>query len=104
MAVLLLSFLLGIAVAVAVYFWWRMEPGSSQFHELFSVAALVICPPYILSVAASANPESPLALVLTVGTITFANGFLYAGVAASGYFVLTVLVKKRDARHRTGTT
>ena len=104
MTVLSLSFLLGMAVALSVYFWWRVEPASSQFHQVFSVVAMIICPPYVLSFAVSANPESQLALVLTVGTIVFANGFLYSGVAASGYFIFSLMAKKKHARERQDST
>jgi hypothetical protein len=34
-------------------------------------------------------------LVLTVGSIVFANAFLYTGVAAGGYFIFTLVAKKR---------
>jgi hypothetical protein len=56
---------------------------------------LLVCPPFILSLAAGAVPDSDLALTLIVGTIVLANGFLYAGVAAVGYFVVTVIATKK---------
>ena len=64
-------------------------------EHLSSATALLICPPFILSVAFGPSPDSDLALTLVAGTIVFANAFLYAGVAAGGYFVVTALSKHR---------
>ncbi len=87
-----LSFALGMAVALAVYLLWRSQPAS--FQRLSAAAAFVVCPPFVLSYAIGAAPDSDFALVLGLGTILLANGFLYAGVAAGIYAVLTVLRKK----------
>lgn len=94
MTVLSLSFLLGMAVALAVYFAWRLNVAGLQAHGFVSAIALTICPPFVLSLVIGPTPDSDLALVLVVGTIVFANAFLYAGVAAGGYFVFTTLAKK----------
>jgi hypothetical protein len=93
--VLSLSFVLGMAVALAVYFVWRLNVADLHSHGFLSAIALIVCPPYILSLVIGPIPDSDLALVLTVGTIVFANAFLYAGVAAGGYFIFTVMAKKR---------
>jgi hypothetical protein len=34
-----------------------------------------------------------LAVIMTVGTIIFANGFLYAGLASFAYFLMTVFLR-----------
>jgi len=93
--VMVLSFVLGTAVALGVYLAWRSHAGAAQNQGLFAVAALTVCPPFILSFAIGPRPDSDLELVLTAGTILFANGCLYAGVAAGLYAVVTVLTKKR---------
>ncbi|MGB8772179.1 MAG: hypothetical protein WCC92_21405 [Candidatus Korobacteraceae bacterium] len=92
--VLSLSFVLGMAVALAVYFAWRLNVVHMQSSGLLTAIALIICPPYILPLAIGPIPDSDLAFVLIVGTIVFANAFLYAGVAAGGYFVATVMAKR----------
>lgn len=94
MTVLSLSFVLGMAVALAVYFAWRLNVGL-QAHGFLTALALSICPPFVLSLVIGPIPDSDLALVLVVGTIVFANAFLYAGVAAGGYFLFTTLAKKK---------
>jgi hypothetical protein len=91
--VMVLSFVLGMAVALGVYLAWRSHAGPPQAQGLFTTTALTICPPFILSFAIGPRPDSDLALVLTVGTILFANGCLYAGVAAGLYAVVTMLGK-----------
>ncbi len=93
--VLSLSFVLGMAVALAVYFAWRLNMGALQAHSFLTAIALIICPPYVLSLVIGPAPDSALALVLVTGTIVFANAFLYAGAAAGGYFIFTVMTKKR---------
>jgi hypothetical protein len=93
--VLCFGFLLGMATALGVYFLWRSHAISAQLDNLFALMALAVCPPYILAAVANATPESAVSLVLVIGTIVFANGFLYAGVAAGGYFLLTLLEKRK---------
>ena len=87
------SFVLGLLVGLAVYFFWRTHPVNLQPSSM--VMALVVCPPFILSYAIGAAPDSAFAAVLGVGTIVLANGFLYAGVAAGVYAVVTLLAKRR---------
>ncbi len=96
--VLSVSFVLGMAVALAVYFVWRLNVGALHSQGILSAIALIVCPPYVLSLVIGPTPDSDLALVLTVGTIVFANAFLYAGAAAGGYFVFTTMVKKQVRR------
>jgi hypothetical protein len=91
--VMVLSFVLGVVVGWMVFFLWRSHP--ADFQHWSAAAAFVICPPFVLSYAIGAAPDSAFALVLGVGTILFANGFLYAGVAAGIYAVVTVLAAKR---------
>jgi hypothetical protein len=93
--VLSLSFVLGMAVALAVYFAWRLNVGELQAHGFLTAIGLIICPPFVLSLVIGPTPDSDLALVLIVGTIVFANAFLYAGVAAGGYFIFSLTAKKR---------
>jgi len=93
-SVLFGSFGLGMAVASGVYFMWRLHAVPPDFYGAFTAAALLVCPPFILSFAVGPTPDSTLALVLVVGTIVFANAFLYAGVAAGIYAVMTMILRK----------
>lgn len=92
--VMVLSFGLGIAVALGVYLLWRSH-AAVENQGLFTAVALTICPPFILSFATGPRPDSALDLVLVVGTILFANACLYAGVAAGLYAVVTGLRKRK---------
>ena len=85
--VLCASFLLGLVVGLAVYFCWRLH--GANLSPGWTATALVVCPPFVLSYAIGAAPDSALAVVLGVTTIVLANGFLYAGVAAGIYAVMT---------------
>jgi hypothetical protein len=80
------SFALGMAMALAVLLLWRSRAGNLQPWS--AAMPLVVCPPFILSYVIGATPDSIFALVLGVGTIIFANGCLYAGVAAGIYAVV----------------
>jgi hypothetical protein len=81
-----------------MYLLWRANPVALDFHQPLFIAVLLVCPAFILSIAAGAGTESALAQVLLVGTIVFANGCLYAGAAAGIYSIVTLLWKPR----RTG--
>lgn len=95
LTVLLVSFVLGMAVAIGIYLAWRSGAITSGFQNPLSALSLFVCPPFILSVAVGPTLDAGLALVLVVGTIVFANGFLYAGIAAGGYFVVSMMMKRR---------
>lgn len=90
-----LGLVLGMVVAVGVYFGWSSGVIPPSLHHPLTVLALVACPPFILSLVVAPNPDSALALTLVVGAIVFANAFLYAGVAAAAYFVVGVIVGRR---------
>jgi type IV secretory pathway VirB3-like protein len=86
------SFVLGLVVGLAVYLVWishevNLQPASNAM-------VLVVCPPFILSYAIGSAPDSAFAAVLGVATIVLANGFLYAGVAAGMYAVVTMLARR----------
>jgi hypothetical protein len=98
LTVLSISFVLGMGVAVAVYSAWKFGVIAPGLHNVLSAVALLVCPPFILSAAVGPTPDSDLALTLIVGTIVFANAFLYAGVAAVGYFVVTTMAKRKRPR------
>lgn len=70
--------------------------GALQAHNSLTAIALILCPPYVLSLVIGPAPDSDLALVLVTGTIVFANAFLYAGAAAGGYFIFSVMTKKKS--------
>ena len=93
--VLSISFILGMGMALIIYFGWRAGVIAAGFHGALSILALALCPPFILSYAIGPAVDSDLALTLVVGTIVFANAFLYAGVGAGGYFLVTAFRKPR---------
>jgi surface polysaccharide O-acyltransferase-like enzyme len=96
LVVVALGFLLGMVVSLAVYFSWSLRLVPPDWQSFFSTGALVVCPPFLLSYVLGATTSSDVALVLTVGTIIFANAFLYAGVAAGLYFVVTALMRRKS--------
>jgi hypothetical protein len=91
--VMSLSVVLGMAVALAIFLYWRVHGG--QLPAFFSALALILCPPFVLASVTGATPDSDFALVLISGTIVFANAVLYAGFAAGIYFVATVVASRR---------
>ena len=93
--VLSVSVVLGMAVGLAVYFAWTSGAISPGLNHPLTALALFFCPPFILSLTIAPVPDSDLALALVVGTIVFANGFLYAGVAAGAYSAVSTIVKRR---------
>ncbi len=92
LTVLFLAFGVGLAVAVALCAVWRYHP--DVFGAQVRVAAIAICPPFLLIGVMEATAENTLAVIMTVGTIIFANGFLYAGLASFAYFLATVVLRK----------
>jgi hypothetical protein len=88
--VLAFAFTLGLAVALALCAVWRYHPNA--FSTQARVAAIAVCPPFLLAAVLEATADNTLAIVMTVGTIIFANGFLYAGLASFAYFLMTVFV------------
>ncbi len=92
--VLSVTAVLGMVVALALVLLWRSYPATitdgTPYH-----AAMAVCPPFILVGVVSAMTESTLAVVLTAGTIVFANGSLYAGVAALVYWAFSTW-RRRD--------
>jgi hypothetical protein len=94
--VLSVSFVLGMGVALGVYLAWKFGAIAPGLNSVLSAVALLVCPPFVLSFAVGAVPDSDVALTLIVGTIVFANAFLYAGVAAGGYFIVTTIANRRS--------
>lgn len=95
LTVLILAFVLGLAVAVTLCTVWRYHP--DVFSSNARIAAIAVCPPFLLAGILEATADSTLALIMTVGTIIFANGFLYAGLASFAYFLMTVFLPKRPS-------
>lgn len=93
--VLAFAFVAGLAVALVLCLLWRYH--SPVLSAPVRVAAVAICPPFMLAAILDATTDSTLALIMTVGTIIFANGFLYAGLASFAYFLSTVFFSKRRA-------
>ncbi len=76
-----------MAVALILVLVWRSHPGTMSVGGGYH-AALLVCPPFLLVQAVSGLSDNMLALVLATGSIVFANGALYAGLAAFGTWVV----------------
>jgi hypothetical protein len=96
--VLALSTVCGMAVSIAVYYGWSKGAILPGLRHPLTATSLLFCPPFILSLEVAPVADSPLSLTLVLGTIIFANAFLYAGVAAALYSVVSTMVKHRRAR------
>src|SRR3974390_508928 len=59
--VMVFSFVLGMAVALAVYLLWRSRAGNLQTWP--AAIPLVVCPPFILSYVICAMPDSVFVLL-----------------------------------------
>ena len=91
--VLSIAFVMGMAIALLLIVLWRNS--SAAFLESTGYhLAVAACPPFLLVGVFSALADSTLALVLTIGTIVFANGSLYAGLASFVYWVFTILRRR----------
>jgi hypothetical protein len=92
--VMVLSFSLvgGMLVALALCGIWRYHPAMLSGQG--RVAAVAICPPFLLAQVLEATTDATLALVMTIGTIVFANAFLYAGLASFAYFLTTQFLRR----------
>jgi len=90
--VLSVTFVAGMAIALAITLLWRSHPAMAQgaAYQL----AVALCPPFILVGSVGGITDTTLALVLTAGVIVFANGALYAGLAALVYWALTTFWPK----------
>jgi hypothetical protein len=93
LTVLFLAFGVGLAVAVALCAVWRYSPDAFSAAQA-RVAAIAVCPPFLLAGILESTADTTLAVIMTVGTIVFANGFLYAGLASFAYFLATVFLRK----------
>ena len=86
------AFAVGLAIAIALCVIWKYQ--SSLINAQTFPFAVAICPPFLLMSVLQAITDNTLAVVMTVGTIIIANGFLYAGLSSLAYFVATVAVTK----------
>jgi hypothetical protein len=87
--VLSLTFVAGMAIALLIILLWRSHPAIAQgvAYQL----AVAACPPFILVGSVGGITDTTLSLVLTAGVMIFANGALYAGLAAFVYWALSVI-------------
>jgi hypothetical protein len=91
--VLSVMFVAGMAIAVALFLLWRNH-AAAMIQGVAYHAAVMLCPPFILVGAVGSASDSTLALVLTGGTIVFANGALYAGLAAFVYWAVVTFLPR----------
>src|SRR5271169_5888572 len=94
--IMAITFVLGMAVAVLLIFLWRNSPAAITQSAAYRMA-VAVCPPFLLVGVFAALADSTFALVLTAGTIVFANGSLYAGLAAFVYWVFAILRQRNKA-------
>jgi hypothetical protein len=90
------TFVAGMAIALAITLLWRSHPVMAQGSTYHFAVAL--CPPFILIGSVGGITDTTLALVLTAGIIVFANGALYAGLAAFVYWAVTTFWPKALGR------
>ena len=93
----MLAFFAGVAIAIGVYVAWVRGILPPALSGGVSAVALFFCPPYILTIAVGPMADAQLMAAVTAGSIVFGNGFLYAGVAAGGYFVAKLAMKRKSA-------
>jgi hypothetical protein len=91
--VLSVMFVAGMAVAMVLFLLWRNHAAAMSQGVAYH-AAVMLCPPFILVGAIGSASDSMLALVLTGGTIVFANGALYAGLAAFVYWAVVTFLPR----------
>lgn len=94
--VLALTFVAGMAIALAIVLVWTSHPTMAQ--GMAYQVAVALCPPFILVGSVGGITDTTLALVLTAGVMVFANGALYSGLAAFVYWALTTLRLRRPGR------
>jgi hypothetical protein len=85
-----------MAVALILVYVWLKHPAAITQGVTYHIA-VALCPPFLLVRVMSALTDSALAVVLTAGTIVFANGPLYAGLAAFVYWVWSNLGRQGKA-------
>ena len=88
------AMVMGMVVALAFCAVWKYHP--ELLRDSLQYVALTLCPSFLLFTVLG-DFDNLLAVVLTIGTVVFANGFLYAGASAGLYFVVTrfVVARKR---------
>jgi len=86
--ILSIAFVAGMAVALVLFQLWRKHT-ETMTQGIPYHAAVALCPPFILVASVGGITDSALTLSLTGGTIVFANGFLYAGMAAFAFWAVS---------------
>jgi len=86
------AFAVGLAIAIALCMLWKYD--TSVINAQTLPFAIAICPPFLLISVLQATSDNILAVVMTIGTIIFSNGFLYAGLSSLAYFIATVALAR----------
>lgn len=97
LAVLILAFLTGVAIAIGVYVAWGRGILPPALSGGISSLALFLCPPYILTIAVGPVADAQLMAAVTASSIVLGNGFLYAGVSAGLYYVVKLMLNRKQA-------
>ena len=95
--VLSIAYVAGMAVALVLFQVWRKHPEAIAQGIPYH-AAVALCPPFILVGSVGGIADSTLTLVLTAGTMVFANGALYAGMAAFAFWAASSFWPRRQGR------
>ena len=95
--VLSVAWVAGMAVALVLFQLWRKHP-TAMAEGVSYHAAIALCPPFMLVGSVGGIADSTLTLVLTAGTMVFANGALYAGMAAFAFWGVSSFWPKRQGR------
>ena len=95
--VLSIALVAGMAAALILFQVWRKHP-TTMSEGIPYHAAVALCPPFILVGSVGGITDSTLALVLTAGTMVFANGALYAGMAAFAFWGVSSFWPKSRGR------
>ena len=83
-----LAVVAGMLLAAVCLAWWRYHPSMLSASAAMRLA-VILCPPFMLLREVGGVEDSVLSLAMTEGAIVVANGSLYAGLAAFGYWALT---------------
>jgi len=95
--ILSIAFVAGMAVALVLFQLWRRHP-ETMANGVPYHTAVALCPPFLLVGSVGGITDSALTLLLTGGTIVFANGSLYAGMAAFAFWAVSSFWPKGQSR------
>lgn len=78
----------GMTIALLVILLWTKYPALVA-GGVGMLAAVGLCPPFLLVQVVGGTTDTSMGLVITTGTIVVANASLYAGLAAFVFWAVT---------------